>query len=1476
MGRKFALTLSILAVLYGIYYFGISCFLNGKIDYLETLVFQKTGYRISSTNANIKAGIVPSVWFYADNTALLNDDGSKAVEIVNPSINIRLIPLLFKKINIKRFSASSIRANLVFDKDSKLKLGQYELQSIPETSINRLTADTESYTINLDDKLKAKQINLYGRQLIIKDFVNNKSLNFSTEAYLKTGKKVSNIKLSVNTGLPLNHIDSDRLAINGFIKNLDISDFSAYAEFLSKDKIKLLSGIINLTAQTVKTPDGRKQIISSADLKNFGIYKEDIKSSVYSKNNLNIKSDITTIQDGIRIKKIKISGTGIDTEISGDITKLSFGTPELDIRTVIKNSKAESIIALLPASKDLFPDIDTETLKQAGFWADVNGDLKINGKADLPEVFGKMHISNAYLVKPIANAKKADIKMDFKGDKFNLDCNIPAGAKENVTVNGYVNLDKERSADLYILSSENVDLKTAQIVLNPLHEILRFNLGPVPIMDIKGKGSINLRVTGTRKDPYAWGQFKFKETSASFNDIKHIIFTGGSGTLDFNNQDTVFKTQTAYMNGAPVTIKGDCNLLGKLDFDVEANNQNADSLLKALKTSPMLSDIEKTVSFVEHISGKLNLKLKLTGEITDINEIEFNKNIFANVNIKLLSDMVQIKGLPPILTAGEIEIDNLNSVINLNSKLNGSKISVTGKIQDNKSSLKFVSDRLNAGDALRSISPKSPYLRDFSTINSAFTAFYNGKADDIELNKIYLKGKIFSNKGAKSSIIVNDSNFELNNSNLKLPSLKGTLQNSPFNLSLNITNFFSDNRVVNGVCKVNSFNLNMLNEKALRYILPANILKTLNDFEFQNGKLNLNAGIVNNNLNASSNIANISFIYKPRKTKVTVNSGNISAKNNRLSLNKINASIGDMPVFVDGKIANFQTNPYLDLYLNTKPTQEFFDQFFNIDTVYPIKLKGDTILTAKLNGTMTNLSLNTVFDILEDSSIYYMGASIGEAENPVKITAKSVYSPDRLKINSFKYDKIIKSQNNKPVANTQLNASGMLNFMKNGNIGFNNFKVKTQTPTDAKIFNIIFRKPFMKQGVFTSDLVLNGTSQNPKISGNFSISSIDIPFFDSVIKDVSLNFKNGKIYIESKGTVLTNDVNLSAVMRNKISPPYIVEDLKLKLADLDVNKITDTLRDIEAESSRNPSYSSLSRTNNNQFDIKQFIVQKARIEADKIKVRNINADNFISSMTIDNKKIVNINDFKFDIAEGSVLGSLKYNLNNNQAGLKIHLDRANALIMSEALFDLKGQVYGSVNGDFDLSCTGTINEDCFKTLSGKGEFKIADGRIPKLGSLEYLLKAGNLFKGGLTGLSINGIIDLITPLKTGSFDSISGNISLADGIAKEINIYSGGKDLNMYMSGTYNIVTSVADMKIYGSLSKNITTVFGKIRNASLNTLFNTIPGINNNNEKLLLQEEIAKIPNIKDVTNIYRVFTVDVNGDINGENYVTSFRWVK
>lgn len=1471
MGRNFKifLTLFISVCLYSIYLFGIPAIVNlpKRAELVQNILKEQTGMTVELVKPELQMGYLPSVKISAQEFNILNDDNSKALNVKNPYLCIKLLPLIFKNIVIQDFSADSINADIVYD--GKFKLGQYYIDDMPQSELKLSKAQVmlDKYDLKLNDKVQNKTIIFDGKYLKINKFADNKRLSLSTSAAIITGNKISHIDYDIDLKLPLKNVLNNQLRLSGQIKDLDISDFSEYIKTLSKNEIKSTSGIINVQFTTQKNSYNNDVINLFADIQNLAIMRENIKTSIYSDERLKIEGSFSTINNGININDFKISTKDIEMFLQGQVTKLNAKLPQLDLKVGVMKSKAEKILALLPASHDLVPDIDLYVLKEAGFWGDASAYLEVKGKADYPNVFGSVLVKNAYMVQPIPNSEKATIKLAFKGDKFDLDIKVPTSPTQTVWVKGPISIDKDETADLLITSTDDVDLKTAQIVLNPLHRTLHFDLGPVPIMDIKGKGGINLRVTGTQKNPYAWGRFFFNDATVSFLDVKELEVNHGFGDLIFDNQNTVFRTQSAVLNGQPISIKGTCTLLGEFDFNAASENQDIGKLLRTVQISPMLKDIQNLVKNFESASGLADIKFNLKGHVKDINDIVFNKNIFANGTIKMLSDNIKLKDIPITVsnTKGVVNFNNLNTNFKLSSELKNSKLELEGKINDNNCNAKITSNKFNLKDGADALNLNIPFKKDLAHISSSFTAQYSGKLDDIEYNKVNLKGKLYSNKGAKSDIILNnDADFELNNSNFKLSNLKGSIKSSPFNISANASKIFSKNPIINANGKLSEFDLTILNNEEIQKLLPNEI----KDVVFISGKPDISARIRNNNMNLYLPLDDISLIYKPTDTKLTINSGAALVQNTTLNLNKINAIADNMPIFADGKIYNINTNPNLNLYLNFKPNQEIFDKIYNKKSIYPIKIKGDVIVSSKLNGTVDNLLSKSTIDISENSNLYYMGATIGDINNPVKITIDSIIQPNRYKINNLQYDKIILSQNNKPFINTQLNASGTVTVLEDNNAAFNNFRIKTKNPTDAKIFNIIFRKPFMKQGVFTSDIILNGTSLYPKILGTLNITSIDIPFFDSKIQDIVLNFKNDKIFIGAKGTVLTNNIFLDAVMQNKISAPYILNSIKLKLADLDVNRITNTLNDIEAEAARNLS----SSQNVQQFDINDLIIKKGVIQADKIKVRNIDADNFSAEFKITDKSILNIDKFNFDIAQGSVLGKFNYNLKNKNIYLDINLQNANAQIMSEALFDLKGQIFGSIYGDFRLSCKA----ECLETLSGEGKFDIKDGRMPKLGSLEYLLKAGNLFKTGFTALSINSLADLVTPLKTGEFKNIYGNVHLTDGIADDINVYSSGNDLNMYMKGNYNLSSSIAQMKIFGGLSKNITNMSGKIKNASLNTLFNTIPGINDSKEKLLLESDISKIPNIKDATNVYRIFTVDVEGDINGNNYVRSFKWVK
>ena len=1468
--RKSLIIITVLTFFYGLYYWGIPALINieSRMSVIERKLQEKTGYKLSVTDPYIKMGHTPAIWFMAEDISLVNNDGTNALNLQHSAVKIHLLPLLAGKIHIGNFSSDKIEANLFYTKNSELKLGQYVLKMPSKSNMTLTKAFIRlgNYKINLKDLKQNKTILLDGSYLTVDEFKNNKKIKLSTFANLYVDKKASELMVDVDIKLPLNKISEDQFKIKGRITNLNLADFSEYAKAISNNKIEALSGIINFIADTNSKPDKHKNIFTQLSVDNLGIIQKENARSIYCSNEITLRTDIDTIKNGINIRNMKIFSKGIDLNVNGRVTKLDSKMPYLNMNVAINKSRTENFIPLMPGEENLIEEVNFYALKKNPFYGDITGNLNIKGKADSADVTGKILVTEGYLNKPLPNnTPKAIIKLTFNGQKMAMDVKVPASLTETVLVKGDVELYNNKNADLSIKSTKNVDLKTAQTVLNPLHEILKFDLGPVPIMDIKGIGNIDLHVIGTRKNPHAWGVFNFQNTTASFLDIHNMVLKNGSGKLVFNDQNTAFDTSTATLNGKPIKVNGTCTLKGVLNFNIEAKQQELGQLIKVIKTSPMLVDIQKLIKPIDTAKGNADLNINLTGTVIDVNDVVFNKNIFAKGSINLFSNTITSQGMPLSNISGKIDFNNLDTNINLTSNLAESKIKINGTLNDKNANIKVISDKFVLKDGLKLLNLNLPYNDDIGNIHTSFYANYTGAMDKIQVDKLDIHGKIYALKG--KNLTVGNTNFELRNSNLKISTIKGSIKGNPFSLNLNASKFLSDKQSINGNFNFPKFNLANINELAKYF--------NINNIDNLKGTIDLHGYIKNNNIYADGILDNIGCTYS--NIKMNIMSGKIQLKKDLLVLNNINSLFGEMPVFANGKIYNIEKNPVLNLYINAKPTQEFIEQFFNNRSVYPLKLKGDINFASTITGPLNAIKNKTEIKLAENASLYYMGATLGRTSpvetqdsNAVNISVDNIIYPSGIKINNFRYDQLIPSQNNKIYTKTQLTASGNIGFLDNNDIKFNNFKVKTQQPTDAKIFNILFRKPLMKQGIFTSDLTINGTASMPLLLGKLNITSIDMPLLDATIKDIDLDFKKDFIYLSSKGSVLTNNLNISAIIKNKPAPPYTIEDIKVNLETLDLNKIIATFQEYEAENSRNPA----ANVNSQIPNIKQVIIKKAEILAKNIKIKNLNATDFTSTMSLNDKHIFKVDDFKFIMAEGTVTGQVKYDFNNNFVNVITDIKNANAQIISETLFDLKGQVFGTITGKTDLSCNGQSHDACFSTLGGYTEFNVTDGKMPKLGSLEYLLKAGNLIKGGLTGLSINGIIDLITPYKTGNFDSINGHIHIANGIADDIQIFSSGKVLNMYMKGSYNFTNLMADMQIFGALTKNFSTMFGKISNASLNTLFNTIPGINVSEAPSVITDDIKKIPNTEN--NTARMFAVDIYGDINGDDYVRSFKWLK
>ena len=1413
-----------------------------------------TSYKIELVKPQIYTSIVPTTGIKADSVIIKSKNSQDNLLIKDLKIKFRLLPLLSGRIHINNFSSSDIsldlllNKNLVLDKNffSKLKNTKIKCDSIYIKNLKTKVYESENQQgfTYLAENIQFKK--------------NDRFVKLNLKSYLTVEEKKSDLNL--NLFLHKNNINKSSLSIK--LSNFDISPLGKiFKHYLPKD-LEELRGIIDIEAD-------KEHMVSN--LINCALIKKDDSKSIILPDKLELKSDFNLTKKLLIIDQAELKSDNINTVLSGKISNYIDKTlTSITLNIRINSSKAEDFIKMLPPIKTT--DIDIYKLKKYKFYGDVIGNINIKGDIKEPLINGDVFINNGILTKPIPNAKGATIKLSFKGKYLNFDVNVPAGISEKVFVKGGVEIYNVKYSDMHIWSTKNVNLEVAEEKIVPIHEILNFIIGPVPIMNISGIGNIDIKVKGNRKTPHVWGQFNCNNVKTNFKGMPDLILKNASAELKFDDENAVFNLKKGLINNKPINIDGTCNLNGKFDFDVKTDEQNLSDLFKSIKTSTMIDDIRKMIPSFEKVDGLTNLTLKVYGQIKDISYIKFNENFFIKGMLNLLGNDIIYQNFNISDAKGAIKFDGTNANIDINSFIGKSPFNFNANIKGPVANANISIPMLNLYDISYDDSNK-----DIANITVNLNAKYNGRTDNIEYDKLDFSAKIV-NVDEKNKLQISNGIINLKNNKLEIKNINGNFSdtNSTFYINLKAENLF-DKPVFNGKVQLKDFELPIINLFSNYTIIPQNIRDSLKKVHFDKGKINLNSTISNNSVNASTDIGGLEFTYNPNfvsenadyeyNIPMKVINGSIYLRKNYLGLNKINIIADNMPLLIDGGINNIFTKQDFNIYINSKPKQDFIDKYINNNKIYPIKLKGDIVYWVRMKGVKNDYNIISEADIAKDSSIYYLGATVGDIENAIILNLDmNVLKQNVLKIKEFSYDKLINSQGKRQTRLNMLKANGGIDVYQD-DLVFHDLKIKTSNPTDAKIFNILFRKPNIKQGQFTSDLKFNGRLSNPRLIGTFHIVETNIPFMDITMKNLSFIFRDKTIELSSKGEVFGNEVKFNGLLKNKLTLPYYIEKADLHTKILDLNYITEKLK--MAHVSESNAFDTFGN-----FDIKNTIIKQLNLHANQIKLRNLTAENVEAITSLNEKNIFNINNFKFDIAQGSLEGQFLYNMKNNNTSLNLKANNINANDLSIALFDLNNQIYGDLTGEIELSCDGKDFNKCMQTLNGSTKFNVSDGRMPKLGSLEYLLKAGNLVKGGITSLSINSVIDILTPLKTGNFSNIFGIFSIKDGIAEDIQISTKGDNLSLFMYGKYNFATSEADMEVLGLLSKKIATLFGPIGNVSINTLFNVIPGVDLTKNSEIL-EKINKIPGIELNNKSFRKFVADIKGNINGENYVTSFKWI-
>ena len=355
---------------------------------------------------------------------------------------------------------------------------------------------------------------------------------------------------------------------------------------------------------------------------------------------------------------------------------------------------------------------------------------------------------------------------------------------------------------------------------------------------------------------------------------------------------------------------------------------------------------------------------------------------------------------------------------------------------------------------------------------------------------------------------------------------------------------------------------------------------------------------------------------------------------------------------------------------------------------------------------------------------------------------------------------------------------------------------------------------------------------------------------------------NGEVFAKNNDS----DLKINIKAQNRTQPPYILENINIVSNKLNILEI---LSNVPVSSSRT------------DIDVKQSlsirpedIVIKSgnfdfkNVDFDKIKAQNL-------SGTFNYKdNLFNLKNIVFDIAKGKVNANGKYNLKSTELKIKADMQDCDSNTLTEEFLKMKGQIFGKINGSVNLEAKNITDVQSVKNIKSNVSFSVNNGKMPKLGSLEYLLRAGNMLKNGVFGISLNNIIQILTPYKSGEFETIEGNISINKGEVEKLEITSKSKNLSIYLEGTYDILETFADIRIYGKLASGVSNALGVIGNASMGQLINSITSKNKQVDEKL-KEQLNKIPPIDIETPEPKYFKVKVLGDINKDNYIKNFSWI-
>ena len=641
--------------------------------------------------------------------------------------------------------------------------------------------------------------------------------------------------------------------------------------------------------------------------------------------------------------------------------------------------------------------------------------------------------------------------------------------------------------------------------------------------------------------------------------------------------------------------------------------------------------------------------------------------------------------------------------------------------------------------------------------------------------------------------------------------------------------------------------------------------------------------------NITGNITNKGFkVTIPQSTSIITSDDTvINIDKNDITINPSVLKINNTStITLNGKIANYNSNPHFDITADGKLVSEGIKQLGGSMAAPFIDAKGIIPFIAKINGDKKKQTLDITIDTDRSNYLTPVHLNLLAGKNTA-IKSTIDFKQDRIKIHdSGVYIKTqIPDEKNPDKIITKYNEviglSGTVTGL-NSTPHINVLKIKTQGDLNGSIQGLD-----NSSFTFGGHLFSYGALPAPRFKGKFTIKNINIPTLYTTVKTIILDFKGNVLEtrvsdLNLNDSVMQINTNISLLPAANI----IIDSLNLNSDYIDLDKmmkVSDAAMKLIPQSgvSAVPAGSSTASA-----DI-SVELRNGKVNIKRAKTGGIDASNITCNLLMKNN-ILYVSDILANAFEGSLRGNASMNLLSSLLRVNVNGSGFNVEKSLLGLANMKDTLTGTASFDTNVSLQGSTYEEQMKSLNGTVDFTIINGQLGPFGRLENLILAPNIRESEFFQTAIGGIINDLLSVNTSHFDELKGHITLNNGVAEIEPITSLGEIMCLNIEGNFDILANLADLRIRGRLASTVSDMLGPIAMLNPVNMIQTKTGSSIMSLATLglytlfcetiSQEEMDAIPHFSEEYSDYNAtkFQVIARGDVAKPlSLVKSFKWL-